>query len=76
MIWPARHTKVQPPVGTLRFERYFAFWPVRIGDNIVWLEFYEVMQVYRITEEKVVIDDKPVTFLPGKWVNITKRCKI
>jgi hypothetical protein len=76
MKWPAKHTRIEPLAGTTRINNRFAWLPTYINGFIVWLSWFEALQVYRITEEKVTIDDKTVTFLPGKWVNITKRCKI
>lgn len=74
MTWPAKY--IQPPVteGVVRVMRVFAWLPKQISDKIVWFTHYEVLQVYRITEQKVEIDGEKVTFTPGNWINITKRC--
>lgn len=75
MKWPAKHTEVEPVPGSVRVRNRFAWKPIYIAGFIVWLSWYEILQVYRVTEEKLKIEDKDIIFLPGKWLNITKRCK-
>ena len=36
-----------PKVGDVRVERKFAWKPTKIGDEMVWLGFYEVRSRYR-----------------------------
>lgn len=75
MKWNAKHTKPEIIAGTTRLERRFAWLPFYIDGLILWFTTYEVLQVYRITEEKVIIDGQPVIFSPGKWINLANRCK-
>lgn len=70
MRWLAKHTKIEPVDGSVRVERRFAFFPHYIAGTMVWLETYEILQVYRIHEEKVTIDDKQITLLAGQWINL------
>lgn len=75
MKWPAKYVLPENKDGDTRLKRVFAWLPTNIAGVIVWLSTYELLQVYRIKEEKVKIDSEEVIFLPGNWVNITKRCK-
>ena len=38
----------QPKLGDTRCRRRFAFFPVRIGDTVIWLEHYEQTDVYEL----------------------------
>lgn len=75
MKWPAKYTEVEPLAGTTRLKRVFAWVPTYIAGTKVWLEYYEILQVCRIIEEKVTIEGKEVIFLVNKWINLAKRCK-
>lgn len=75
MKWLAKYVKRVPADGDYRLYRRFAWAPIYIDGVIVWLSKYEIIQVYRITEQKVKINGEIVAFLPGNWVNIAKRCK-
>lgn len=75
MRWLAKYTIVDPVDGDMRVLRVFAWLPHYIGGVIVWVEKYEILQVYRINEEKVEIDNQKTTLLAGRWVNLSDRCK-
>lgn len=75
MRWPAKYTEVELKDGDVRLKRCFAWLPVYVDGNKVWLEHYEYLQVLRITEQKVIIDGETSTFLVKTWINIAKRCK-
>lgn len=75
MRWPAKYLQPENTEGQVRIKRVFAWLPTNISGIIVWLTAYELLQVYHIKEEKVKINDKEVIFLPGNWINITKRCR-
>ena len=75
MKWPAKYTQVEPKDGDTRLERRFAWAPVYIDGSRVWLQYYEILQVLRISEEKVVIDGEPFRFYVKTWINLAKRCK-
>lgn len=62
--------------GTTRLRRKFAWLPTYISGTIVWLERYEVLQVYIISDQKVIIEEKETIFVIGVWKNLSKRlCK-
>lgn len=75
MRWSAKYVQPKPIEGDSRLYRRFAWCPVYIDGNIIWLETYEILQVYRIIEQKIKIDSEEITFLPGNWINLAKRCK-
>lgn len=76
MRWKAKYTKADFKEGITRLERSFAWLPVYIGGEMIWLETYEILQVYQITKLEVTIDDEKTTFSIGSWNNLSKRtCK-
>lgn len=50
MIWKAKTPFRSPKAGDYKYCKIFALWPTRVGDDIVWLEFYE--EVYRYEYRK------------------------
>jgi hypothetical protein len=76
MRWKAKYTKADFKEGITRLERSFAWLPVYIGGEIIWLEKYEILQVYQITKIIALIDNEPQTFSIGAWTNLsTRTCK-
>jgi hypothetical protein len=59
--------------GASRLRRKFAWLPIRISDDYVWLEFYEILQAYLVTPVVLPIKGKPTTFTLGKWTDISTR---
>lgn len=75
MKFASKYDLAQPKDGEVKLLTKFAYWPIFIAGFWVWLERFEVLQVYRITEQKVTIDEEIVIFLAGKWINLANRCK-
>lgn len=50
MLWKARIGKETNRVGDTREIRPFAWLPKTIDGNVVWLERYQVKQIYWLTE--------------------------
>jgi hypothetical protein len=75
MHWKAKYTRADYKEGATRLKRCFAWLPVYISGDMVWLESYEVLQVYNVSQEKVIIDSKEKVFALGAWKNLSKRCK-
>lgn len=75
MKWPAKVTRKPPEDGDVRLFRKFAYLPFYIDGVIVWLEYYETLQVYKTKKEVVKIDNELIEFLAGQWVNLADRCK-
>lgn len=59
--------------GTTRLKRVFAFLPHRVGEYIVWLERYEVLETYITTDYKVRLDGIDKAFRISSWVAISER---
>jgi hypothetical protein len=75
MRWKARNM-IEPKHNAMQVKKRFAFWLVLLDSNIyVWLSFYEVLQMYIITERPATIEGETYIFKSGKWVTISKRCK-
>lgn len=70
---PTKYAPAPVKPNVARVVRKFAFLPHRIDDLWVWLEFYEVLQAMRVTEEHLLIDGKKETFTVAKWVDVTER---
>lgn len=74
MRWKSKYTKADYQHGTTRLKRSFAWLPVYISGVVVWLERYETLQMYKITNENVIIDQQETLFASGSWQNLSKRC--
>lgn len=74
MRWKAKYTRTDYPSGATRLKRCFAWRPVYISGVFVWLEFFEVLQAFKISSEKTIIDGVTAEFSLGKWINLSKRC--
>lgn len=75
MRFQTDYIKADHKPGVTRLLQRFAWFPVTIKDQIVWFETYHILQVYRQTVEKVLIDKEEYTFVLGRWINLAKRCK-
>lgn len=73
MKWKAKYTKVDYPNLATRVKRVFAWKPTYIAGLIVWLQYYEVLQVYEIKEFIVEIDGEKVYFSKSDWIDLSKR---
>lgn len=63
--------KDKPTNGDSKIKLRFALIPTRIGDFIVWGEFYETLYVF--VETAYVFEGK--SFIVGKWIKLSKRCR-
>lgn len=75
MIWKAKYTKETYPPGTTRVKRVFAWLPFEINGDIVWLESYEIYQLFA-TKEYPVVDaetSKTLLFKVNEWINLSYR---
>ena len=68
-------TRITPPLGTTRIRKRFAWFPVFIKSECIWLERYEVMQAYVGEQFTVVVkidnEDKPMEFIVALWKTIS-----
>lgn len=72
---PAKYTVPDYPVKTTRLMRKFAWKPIYISGTVIWLEFYDVLQVYEGTNHETIMDGEQVDFMVFTWVNLTNRCR-
>ena len=68
-----RYVNTEPVIGTTRLKRVFAFIPLSIGGDYIWLEFYELLQGYCTTKYKVVIDGELKELSVNEWKTLSKR---
>lgn len=73
MIWKAKYTKETYPPGTTRVKRVFPWLPFEINGDMVWLEFYEIFQLYVERQYQTNVDEKPMLFKFNEWVNLSYR---
>lgn len=76
MKWKAKYTEVHYPNGASRLKRIFAWSPVYIDGTMLWLETYEVLQMYVLNTHKVILDPtskETTNFHTGVWIDISKR---
>jgi len=73
MRWNAANIATEIANGTLRLQRRFAWLPVYIHAKYVWLEFFEILQMYEVKTYHALIDNQLTAFQSGKWINLSKR---
>ncbi len=73
MKWLAKHTEVNYPHGATRLQRRFAFVPIYISGKMVWLETFEILQMYEEVSYTIKIDGIETIFKVAKWLNVSKR---
>jgi len=73
MEWKAKYTPTTPKPNDVRFKRVFAWLPKQVGGNVVFLEYYEVLQAYLEQAVQLRIEGKDAMFTVGKWTEISQR---
>lgn len=73
MIWKSKYVNPEIQNGATRIKRVFAWMPTYISGNMVWLQSYDVLQVYRITAYVVQFEGEQKEFAVGQWINLAKR---
>lgn len=73
MKWKSKYTKPQITPNSTRLLRKFAWVPRYIDGNVVWLEYYEVLQGYIPMNYSVHLDGKNVNFIVLEWINLSER---
>lgn len=69
----AKYIANDPEHGSTRIKRVFAWSPRQIADEIVWLEFFEVFQVYVTYIFDAKIDGVAKKITAGKWTDVEER---
>lgn len=59
--------------GDVRKRVKFALLPARVGDALVWLELFEVLEVWKVEAYEVEVDGKLAAFELSEWVEISRR---
>lgn len=70
---PVKYVVPDPPVGTTRIERKFAWRPKVIANTIIWLEYYEILQTFVYFEYRILLDGKPQSARVGEWKDLESR---
>lgn len=65
--------KPAPKFGTTRKRVKFAYFPTLVGTALIWLELFEVLEVWSVDAYTVEIDGTAAVFHLGKWVELSKR---
>jgi len=71
-------TRITPEPGTSKIIKRFAWLPIFVGNECIWLERYEVLLVWTsITHPAVVKDkagnDKEIYLEYSQWLPLAKR---
>ena len=73
MRWISKYTQPVIEEGSSRLMRVFAFRPKDVNGTLVWLEHFEVLQVWKVERFKVLVEGQEKGFEVGKWVDISTR---
>lgn len=63
----------QPKEGDIKTVAKYAWLPKIINGAKIWLEQYEELFVYKITEIPANIEGKTVKYSVGEWIKVTSR---
>ncbi len=70
---PLKYVQPEPLPGSTRIRRVFAFLPIAVGDFVVWLEWYEVLEGYVKEDYMLKVEGIDKGFRLGSWRTISKR---
>lgn len=73
MVWKAKETRVDYPIGANKIVRCFAWLPIYINGDMVWLGFYQAIMIFEIIYHNTKIAGQDVSFSDSKWVLASKR---
>lgn len=77
MRWKAKYTEAHYTHGTSRLKRVFAWLPTYVDGTVVWLETYEILQMYNVLAYTVLLDPTNpkewTNFYIGNWMDVSKR---
>jgi hypothetical protein len=71
MVFKAKYAEENFRLGDMRTERHFAWLPIRIKDDYLWLETYETLMYYEAKQFPVFGTDKAITV--HEWVKIADK---
>lgn len=73
MKFKTKYVTTDPPAGSIRLKRVFAWLPKRLNGDVVWMEHFEIRQAFVIFDYNFFVDDKPKVASVGQWVNLEQR---
>lgn len=75
MLFKGRYTAETYQDGATRIKRKFAWLPVRINGDIIWLEKYEVFQLYKIIVYEALSPEsgKQMAYRVNQWIDLSLR---
>lgn len=73
MVFRAKYANELHRIGDTRVMRSFAWLPYRIKDDIIWLETYETLYYYTLTQYPVIASQPPKAIDIYEWIKITDR---
>lgn len=73
MKWKAKYTRPEVSDGTTRLKRVFAWRPNYVNGDIVWLQSFDVLQVYVVATYNMKIDGEMKSAKIGSWIEVSKR---
>ena len=69
MVFKSRYADETFRVGDTRIKRTFAWLPFRIGNDMVWFQVYETLQMYYLSEYR----NEAKMYQVYEWVNLSHR---
>ncbi len=75
MRWYSKFVINDPPIGTMRFRRVFAWWPTLIKNEFIWLARFEVLEIFVNFDYKGIdlAQKQEHIVVVKKWVETGKR---
>lgn len=73
MRFKTKFVFTDPEAGTTRLKRVFAWLPIIISGEKIWLEYYEELQGFIVLDYKVLIDGSAKGISVSDWVTLSKR---
>lgn len=72
MVWKAKEV-INLKNGDTRRIMHFAYLPIQIDDDILWLGYYETLELWVVIVKIVMLEGKQLEFTYGNWEVISKR---
>jgi hypothetical protein len=73
MVFKSKIANETNRIGDTKVRRTFAWFPHQIKDEIVWLETYETLLYYTLTQYPVIGSVPPKVIDVYEWIKITDR---
>lgn len=73
MVYKAKYAQLTYRVGDTRTKRTFAWLPVRIKDDMIWLETFETLQYYTLKQYPVIGSQPEQAYNVYEWIDIASK---